>query len=149
MTYAPILKIGNTAFPVLGIGLMVFYGVCDTSCSSLQGAFLGVDLKAVGVVYMAALLALNLPLASPWTAPILHLRTSLLSGALGGETVLLRFQAVNDTYCPFCLVFGFCILALFVVNFSKMNKYLSLGTFLMGITAFALFFKGAILPLYL
>ena len=29
---------------------MVFYEVCDTSCSSLQGTFLGVDLKLIGIL---------------------------------------------------------------------------------------------------
>ena len=33
-------------------------------------------------------------------------------------------------------------------NLSKMNKFLALGAFLAGITAFALFFDGSTLPLY-
>jgi hypothetical protein len=72
----------------------------------------------------------------------------LLSGALGGEILLVRFQVVHDTYCPFCLAFGSCILVLFAANFTKMNKYLALGAFLAGIAAFALFFEGSVLPLY-
>jgi uncharacterized membrane protein len=148
MTRNQILKIINVAFPAIGVGLMIFYGVCDTSCSSLQGTFLGLDLKVIGILYMAALLALTLPPASRWAASVRHLRTMLLSGALGGEILLVRFQVVHDTYCPFCLAFGSCILVLFAANFMKMNKYLSLGAFLAGIATFALFFEGSVLPLY-
>ena len=142
------MKIGNIVLPMVGIGLMVFYEVCDTSCSSLQGTFLDLDLKAIGILFMVALLALNLPPASRWTAYIGHLRTMLLAGALGGELLLVRFQVIHDTYCPFCLAFGSCILVLFAVNFTKMNKYLTLVAFLAGIAAFALFFEGSVMPLY-
>ena len=148
MTRDQILKIINIAFPAIGVGLMIFYEVCDTSCSSLQGTLLGVDLKVIGILYMAALLALTLPPASRWAASVSHLRTMLLSGALGGEILLVRFQVVHDTYCPFCLAFGSCILILFAANFMKMNKYLTLGAFLAGIAAFALLFEGSVLPLY-
>ena len=148
MTRDRILKIINVVFPAIGIGSMVFYEVCDTSCSSLQGTFLGLDLKVIGILYMAALLAMTLPPASRWAASVSHLRTMLLSGALGGEVLLVRFQIINDTYCPFCLAFGSCILVLFAANFTKMNKYLALGAFLAGIAAFALFFEGSVVPLY-
>jgi len=127
---------------------MIFYGVCDTSCSSLQGTFFSVDLKVIGILYMAALLALTLPPASHYATSVNHLQTMMLSGALGGEILLVRFQIVHDTYYPFCLAFGFCVVALFIANFMKMNKYLALGAFLAGIAAIALFFNGSILPLY-
>lgn len=148
MTRDHVLKIINVSFPAIGVGLMIFYGVCETSCSSLQGTFLGLDLKVIGILYMAVLLMLTLPLASRWASSVRHLRTLLLSGALGGEILLVRFQVVHDTYCPFCLAFGSCILVLFAANFTKMNKYLALGAFLAGIVAFALFFHGSVLPLY-
>jgi hypothetical protein len=72
----------------------------------------------------------------------------MLSGALGGEVLLVRFQIVHDIYCPFCLAFGLCIVVLCAANFMKMNKYLALGAFLVGVAAFALFFEGSVLPLY-
>ncbi|MDO8724313.1 MAG: hypothetical protein Q7J31_19090 [Syntrophales bacterium] len=148
MTRTKVLKIINAVFPVVGVGLMIVYGVCDTSCSSFRGTFLSVDLKVIGILYMALLLALILPPASRYATPVNHLRTMLLSGALGGEVLLVRFQIVHDIYCSFCLAFGFCVVALFTANFTKMNKYLALGAFLVGIAAFALFFKGSVLPLY-
>jgi len=142
------LKIVNAVIPGIGIGLMVLYEVCDTACSSLQGTFAGVDLKVVGIIYMVALLALTLPPLSPYPAIVRHLRTIMLGGALGGEIILVRFQIVHDFYCSFCLAFGLCVVALFAANFMKMNRYLALVSFLAGIVAFALLFKGSILPLY-
>lgn len=148
MTRDKVLKIINAVFPAIGIGLMIAYGVCDTSCSSLRGTFLGVDLKMMGIFFMAILLVLTLPPASRYATSVDHLRTLMLAGALGGEVLLVRFQIVHDIYCPFCLAFGLCVVALFAANFTKMSKYLALGAFLAGIVAFALFFKGSIMPLY-
>ena len=148
MTRDHVLKTINIVFPIIGGGLMIFYDVCDTSCSSLQGTFLNLDLKMIGILFMAALLAMALIPASRWATSVGHLRTMLLSGALGGEVLLVRFQIVNDTYCPFCLAFGSCILVLFATNFARMNRYLALGAFLAGIAAFALLFEGSVLPLY-
>ena len=148
MTRDHVLKIINIVFPIAGIGLMVFYEVCDTSCSALRGTFMGLDLKVIGIMFMAVLLALTLLPVSRSAASAGYLQTLFLSGALGGEVLLVRFQIVNDTYCPFCLAFGSCILILFAVNFTRMNRYLTLGTFLAGIIAFALFFEGSIIPFY-
>jgi uncharacterized membrane protein len=148
MTRDHVLKIINIVFPIIGGGLMIFYDVCDTSCSSLQGTFLGLDLKVIGILFMAVLLAMALTPATRRAASVGHLRTMMLTAALGGEVLLVRFQIVHDTYCPFCLAFGSCILILFVANFTKMNRYLAWGTFLAGIAAFALFFEGSVVPLY-
>lgn len=142
------LKITNILFPVIGIGVMVFYDVCSTGCSALQGSFLGMDLKWLGILFMAVLLVLALLPAARWSVPVGRLRTLMLSGALGGEVMLVHFQIVYDTYCPFCLVFGACILILFISNYVRMNRYLAWGAFLAGIAAFALFFEGSVLPLY-
>lgn len=136
-------------FPIIGIGLMVFYEVCETSCSYLQGTFAGVDLKYIGIFFMAALLAVSLPFASRYETPVNHLRTMMLAGALGGEILLVHFQIVHETYCPFCVAFGLCILILFTSNIGKMNKYLAAGSFVAGVSAFWLFFEGSVLPLYI
>ena len=138
----------NIVVPVIGIGLLIFYEICDTSCSSLRGSFLGLDLKIVGILFMIVLLAIIPFSKSRFAVPIDHLKTMMLTGAVGGEVLLVRFQIVNDTYCPFCLAFGLCVLALFAVNFRLMNKYLARGAFCAGVGAFALFFQGSILPLY-
>ncbi len=127
---------------------MVFYDVCDTACSSLQGTFLGLDLEWIGILFMVVLLLPALLSSSRRAVPVNHTRTLILSGALGGEVMLVRFQIFHDTYCPFCLVFGACILVLFVSNLAQMNRYLAWGAFLAGIAAFALFFEGSVIPLY-
>jgi hypothetical protein len=145
-----ILKILNILLPIIGIGLMVFYEVCDTTCSSLRGTFLGIDLKYIGILFMAVLLVLTIipAVSSAFSASVKHLRTMMLSGALGGEVLLVRFQVVHETFCPFCLAFGLCLLTLFIFNFKSMNRYLAWACFFAGIGAFALFFEGSILPLY-
>jgi hypothetical protein len=145
--YKP-LKIVNIIFPIIGLGLMVFYEICDTSCSFLRGTLGGVDLKYIGIIFMSVLLALNLRPFYRYAIPVGHVRTMMLSGALGGEILLVRFQIVHDTYCLFCLAFGLCVLIIFAVNFMKMNKYLALMALPVGLGAFAIFFKGTVLPLY-
>jgi hypothetical protein len=62
--------------------------------------------------------------------------------------LLVRFQIVHETYCPFCLAFGLCIVILFAANFHRMNRYLALFALFAGVGAFALLFKGSALPLY-
>jgi uncharacterized membrane protein len=141
-----VLKIINVVFPVIAIVFVFIYETCYTSCSLLKGTFLGLDLKMMGMLYTAALLALTLPPADRHVTYVNNLRTMVLSGAMGGEIILVRFQVIHDTYCPYCLVFAFCVVVLFIANFMKMNKYLALGAFLAGIATFALFFKGSVLP---
>lgn len=143
-----VIKITNILLPIIGIGLMVFYEVCDTTCSSLRGTFLWIDLKYIGILFMTVLLILTVPFLSRAAPLVHHLRTVMLSGALGGEVLLVRFQIINDTFCPFCLAFVLCLLVLFIANAGRMNRYLAGASFLAGIGAFALFFQGSILPLY-
>jgi uncharacterized membrane protein len=142
------MKILNIILPVVGIGLMVYYEICDTSCAYIRGSFLGIDLKIIGILFMAVLLILTIPAVSSYKSIVGHLRTMMLAGAMGGEVLLFRFQVVHETFCPFCLAFGLCLLILFVMHFRVMNKYLAGASFLAGIGAFALFFEGSVLPLY-
>ena len=148
MTWAKIQKLTNGIVPVIGMGVMIFYEVCDTVCAYISGSFLGIDLKIIGILFMAVLLILTIPALSSYKTPVSHLRTMMLAGAMGGEVILFRFQVVHDTFCPFCLAFGLCLLILFAANFRVMNKYLAGASFLAGIGAFALFFQGSVLPLY-
>jgi hypothetical protein len=148
MNREKITKIMNVVLPIVGIGLMIFYQVCDTTCSSLKGSFWGVDLKYIGILFMAVLLVLTLPTASRFAVPMSHLRTMMLAGALGGEVLLVRFQIVHETFCPFCLAFAVCLLLLFAAHVRRMNLYLAGASFLAGLGTFALFFQGSVLPLY-
>jgi uncharacterized membrane protein len=142
------IKILNIVLPVIGMGLMLYYEICDTVCASISGSFLGIDLKIIGILFMAVLLILTIPTVPFLKTPIAHLRTMMLAGAVGGEVILVRFQVVHETFCPYCLAFGFCLLILFAIHFRAMNKYLAGASFLAGIGAFALLFKGSVLPLY-
>ena len=134
--------------PVIGLGLVIFYQICDTACSALRGKLLGVDLKVVGILFMFSLLAIVALQRTRLSSPAGHLRTLMLAGALGGEVLLVRFQIVHETYCPFCLAFGLCIVLLFAAHFPRMNKYAALAAFLAGAGVFALGFTGSVLPLY-
>jgi hypothetical protein len=142
------IKSLNIILPVIGMGLMIYYEICDTSCAYITGSFLGIDLKIIGILFMAVLLILTIPAISSYKTPMSHLRTMMLAGAMGGEVILFRFQVVHETFCPFCLAFGLCLLTLFAVHCRVMNKYLAGASFLAGIGAFALFFQGSVLPLY-
>jgi uncharacterized membrane protein len=148
MTGDKVRKIIDWIVPIIGLGLMIFYEVCDTTCSSLQGTFLGVDLKIVGMLFMVFLLVLIPLQKSRFLAPAELMRTVMLAGAVGGEILLVHFQIVHDTYCPFCLAFGMCILVLVAANFRRRDGYPALLAFLAGIAAFALFFHGSVLPFY-
>ncbi len=143
-----LLRTVNLLVPVIAIGLMAYYSICDTSCSSLKGTLLGRDLVTVGILAMTALLVIAVLPRSLFNEPVVWLQTMVLSGGIGGEAVLVRFQVVHGTYCPYCLGFGMCLLILFAANFTKMDRRLALCACLAGGVVFALFFKGSVLPLY-
>lgn len=143
-----LLRAVNLVVPAIAIGLMIYYKVCDTSCSSLKGTLLGLDLVAVGISAMTALLAIAVVPRSLSIEPVAWLRTLILSGGLGGEAVLVRFQVIKGVYCPYCLGFGICLLALFAANVPRMDRRVALCACLAGVAVFALFFNGSVLPLY-
>jgi uncharacterized membrane protein len=138
----------NWALPLVGLATIILYKLCVDACPSLRGSFLGVDLTLAGILYMAALLVLAWPFSAGAATWATHARTALLGGGLGGEVVLVHFQIVNATFCDYCLVFGICILALTLANYRRLHLPLALGSLLAGWLAFALFFEGHILPLY-
>ncbi len=100
-----------------GIGLMVFYEVCDTACSYLIGDMFGIDLKWVGIAYMLALMLLALFRLLPWLR-------ALLAAGLGVEAYLVVFQIQNEVYCPFCLVFALLVIAAYSVNYEVPSAWL-------------------------
>jgi uncharacterized membrane protein len=138
----------NITFPAIGIGLMIYYRICDTLCSSLKGTLFDVELEIVGIIIMTVLLIIAMLTRSNYVTPVGYLRTMILSGGIGGEIILVRFQIMHDAYCPYCIAFGTCILILFAANYMKMNRLLALGAFLVGTALFGIFFKGSFLPLY-
>jgi len=93
-----------------GIGIMAYYDYCDTACSYLKGDILGIDLKWVGMVFMALVSAFA---AFKQTAFV----RILLAAGLGVEVHLYAFQVQNDVYCPFCLAFSVMLIASFIINY--------------------------------
>ncbi|MEN6469029.1 MAG: hypothetical protein ABFD45_08785 [Smithella sp.] len=97
---------------IIGIGLMAFYTICDTSCSYLRGDIFGMDLKYVGVVYMTAVIILALLKQS-------DLLQMLVATGIGVEVYLVSFQVSENVFCPFCLSFGIMILLMYVINYER------------------------------
>jgi len=136
----------NVLLPLVGIGLMLVYEYCDTSCSYLKGSFLGIDLKWVGVIYMG-ILFLSAFVGGWSSLPLVgHMRTILISAAVGVEFFLIGFQVVQAAYCPFCLAFSVCIFILFGINFRLMNKWIMVASVLAGLLGFTVFFEGKVVP---
>jgi hypothetical protein len=137
-----VTKTLNVLLPLIGIGLMLVYEYCDTSCSYFKGSFLGIDLKWVGVTYMVILFLGAFAFQNSASPFVGHLRTILISAAVGVEFFLIGFQVVKDAYCPFCLAFSACIFVLFGINFSGMNRWIMAASVLAGLLGFTLFFEG-------
>lgn len=102
-----------------GIGAMVFYAACNTSCSYLQGDIFGMDLKHVGIGYMGTIMAL----AAFQQADFIRL---LVTAGIGVEVFLVSFQVSENIFCPFCLSFGIMVLLMYIINYERsgmMNKW--------------------------
>lgn len=141
-------RILDLALPVAGAGLMAYYDFCDLSCASLRGGFWGIDLKYIGILFMAVLLAAALCDSGARRSAVGFLRTLILSAAVGGEAYLIAFQIRNDVYCPFCLAFSACVLTLFALHAPRMDRRLMAAGAAAGLLWFLLFFTGDVLPLY-
>ena len=155
-------KTATIVLALVGIGTMAFYTLCDTECSYLQGDVLGIDLKLVGILFMAVVAVLAGAERDDF------LRATLAAG-LGGEVFLLWFQLKEDVYCPYCLAFAACVVLTFAVNyetpaergwrrlpyllggvrFSPASRHYPLILFVLAGFAFlVLTFSGSTLPAY-
>lgn len=143
-----ITKILNLILPLTGIGFMLVYEYCDTSCTYLKGSFIGIDLKWLGIMYMVVLFLSAFYLKDSAAAVVGHIRTILISAAVGVEFFLIGFQVVKDTYCPFCLAFSVCIFVLFGINCKSMKKRLMVASIVAGLLGFFLFFEGQVSPTF-
>jgi thiol-disulfide isomerase/thioredoxin len=98
------------ALSLIGIALMAYYDYCDTACSYLKGDIWGINLKWVGIAYMAAIIVFAAFRQTPFVR-------SLLAAGLGVEVFLYAFQVQNDVYCPFCLAFSVMLILSFIINY--------------------------------
>jgi uncharacterized membrane protein len=95
-----------------GIGVMVYYGTCAEECSYLTGDILGIDLKIVGIAFMAAIAGLAVFAQG-------GLLRVLLAAAMGVEVFLVRFQFAEDVFCPYCLTYAAILLAAFILHYER------------------------------
>jgi hypothetical protein len=131
----------NVIFSLIGMGIPLVYSLCGGSCAYLKGSIFSVDLKYVGILYMALLFLFSLLRRS--TIVLL-----LLSLGMGAEIELVAFQIKNRLYCPLCIVFGILIVLLFLLNFDRSKKIFITVCLIIGLALCSLFFQGAITPLY-
>jgi hypothetical protein len=124
-----------------GMAITIAYAICLGACSYLKGDIFGIDLKYMGIFYMAVILVLA------WLRkPLLCL--VLLAFGAGGEIFLVGYQVRSGVYCPYCLAFGVTILIAFAVNFDRSRKALAALAAAAGLGFFLLFFSGSATPLY-
>jgi hypothetical protein len=126
---------------LIGIAVTLAYDFCFGACSSLSGTLLGMDLKYLGMFYMAVIFVLGLLRKS-------LLCLLLLSFGAGGELVLIGYQVFNSTYCPYCLVFAATVFLALGVNFNWARRGLSALAAVVGLGFFLLFFSGSLTPAY-
>ena len=133
--------IANLILPLVGIGIIFYYSICGQSCAYLKGGIFGFNLTYVGLVFAGILFVAAL---LKWET--IHLL--LLSAAVGTEGYLVAFQVRQGVYCPYCLLFGGVLLALFVMNFRLSRKFLMVISIVLGFLLFAIFFQGATRPVF-
>lgn len=104
-------------FALIGIGLMAYYDYCDTACRYLKGDIWGIDLKWVGMAFMAAVIVFAAFKQTPFVR-------ALLAAGLGVEVYLYAFQVQNNVYCPFCLAFSAVLIASFIINYEVPSAWL-------------------------
>lgn len=126
---------------VLGAGVILFYISCEDSCRYLKGSLWGLDLKYLGLFFLAVVLLLN-SLKKDTLCLI------LLSFGLGGEIFLVGYQAINATYCPFCLAFGAVLIIMYFVNFDGTKIVHAAIGVLAGFIFFFFSFTGSLTPAY-
>jgi thiol-disulfide isomerase/thioredoxin len=131
----------NILLACIAVALEVYYSICGGSCSYLKGDLIGIPLQYVGIAYMACIVLFSLLKTD-------RLLMVLLSAGVGIELYLVGFQIWYHTYCPYCLAFGAVIFVLFLLNFSRVRKWLSIVSMVLALILFSLFFEGSVTPSY-
>jgi hypothetical protein len=121
---------------LIGIAVTLAYVFCLGSCSYLKGDIMGIDLKYLGIFYMAVICILA------WLRKFLLCLLLLAFGA-GGEIFLIGYQVHSGVYCPYCMAFAATIFLALAVNFESNRKTLTTLTAAAGLLFFSLFFSGA------
>jgi len=124
-----------------GIAITLAYALCLGACNYLKGDILGIDLKYLGVFYMAVIFVLA------WFRKSVLCLLLLAFGA-GGEVFLIGYQVHSGVYCPYCLAFGATIFLALAVNFERNRKIIAALAAAAGLLFFLLFFSGSTTPVY-
>lgn len=119
-----------------GIAVIIAYQYCFAACSNLKGDILGIDLKYLGILYMAAIAILSL------TGQTTLCLLALAFGA-GGELFLIGYQIRSGVYCSYCLVFAALVFLALYVNYERSRKRLTALAAAAGLLCFLLFFSGS------
>ncbi len=139
----------NLILPFFAVGVVFANMICDTGCTYLSGSLFGMDLHYLGFMLAATILIFSLPMKnSDYRMVARHARACLLCMAVGGGTVLLHFQWVNEIFCPFCLAYGALIFILFIFNVNRTILMAAAISFAAGLFVFALFFEGSARPVF-
>jgi uncharacterized membrane protein len=134
-------KLLNLSLSFLGIGIVIFYTVCDQSCAYLKGSILSLDLKYLGILFMGLVFFLTYS-----KRPSLLLL--YLSAGVGVEIYLIGFQVKTGVYCPYCMAFGVTVFSLFFVNFDSSKKIPAILMAIFSLVVFSFLFQGSVIPQY-
>ena len=102
----------NIILSMIGIGLMIFYSICDSSCAYLHGDIFTIDLKYIGILFMISIVILVI-------CKQIDLIRIILAAGIGVEIFLILFQFRENVFCPFCLTFGTIVVIMNIVNYEK------------------------------
>jgi uncharacterized membrane protein/thiol-disulfide isomerase/thioredoxin len=95
-----------------GIGIMLYYKACETTCTYLQGDIFGIDLSYIGIAYMLMIIVFAALRKMPYVRAI-------LASGIGVEAYLIAFQFREDVFCPYCLAFASMIIIAFILNHER------------------------------
>lgn len=131
-------------FPLAAIVALIVGGLCTTTCDSLRGDFLGVELITLGYAFYGTLLVMAL-FRSQAMRQVLAV---LVAAGFGAELVFIAYQVRVDVYCVRCLVSGAFLIMMFLVTINTIRKWTAAGFVAAGILATVFFFSGSVTPLY-
>jgi uncharacterized membrane protein len=131
----------NIILLLVGVAVVILYTFCGDACTYLQGGIFGIDLQYLGIAYVVVLILFNI-----LKRDLLILL--MLSAGIGVEFFLIGYQVVNDTYCPYCLIFAAIIVVQFLLNMDMSKKLLVVICMALGFFAFLICFEGSAFPVY-
>lgn len=131
----------NIVLALIAVGIEVYYSICGGACSYLSGSLFGIDLKYIGIAFMALVVLLSILKKD-------FLLVVALSTGVGIEVYLVGFQIWYDTYCPYCLAFGGVVVIMFLLNIRKTLLKTAAISAISALILFSIFFKGSATPVY-